>query len=167
MRSVTVSFLSAAVEVLSACAGRGRRDFPPSLPSPPFRSRLLAVSALLLVMNCGWAPVARAATPPPSDKWRIVCLHNALSDGVIVFRVTPARGEAVELVVPIKKGTYENDVADRVREVLTVNLPKMFYYVEGDDGEAVLVKKQRGKTDFSLEFVSNSVNGIGIRVELD
>ena len=111
--------------------------------------------------------MARAATPPPSDKWRIVCLHNALSDGTIVFRVTPARGEAVELTVPIKKGTYENDVADRVKEVLTINLPKMFYYVEGDDGEAVLVKKQRGKTDFSLEFVSNSVNGLGIRVELD
>ena len=73
----------------------------------------------------------------------------------------------MELTVPIKKGTFENDVADRVREVLTINLPKMFYHIEGDDGEAVLVKKQRGKTDFSLEFVSNSVNGIGIRVELD
>jgi len=94
-------------------------------------------------------------------------MHNALSDGVIVFRVTPARGEGVEISVPIKKGTYENDVADRVNEVLNINLPKMFYYVEGDDGEAVLVKKQRGKSDFSLEFVSNSVNGIGIRVELD
>jgi len=94
-------------------------------------------------------------------------MHNALSDGVIVFRVTPARGEATELTVPIKKGTYENDVATRVKEVLSINLPKMFYYVEGDDGEAVLVKKQRGKSDFSLEFVSNSVNGIGIRVELD
>ena len=167
MRLVTASFLSTAVGVFSAWAGIGRRNGARLLLFLPLRSRLVAAGALLLVMNCGWATVARAATPPPSDKWRIVCMHNALSDGVIVFRVTPARGEATELTVPIKKGTYENDVATRVKEVLSINLPKMFYYVEGDDGEAVLVKKQRGKSDFSLEFVSNSVNGIGIRVELD
>jgi hypothetical protein len=130
-------------------------------------SRVVAGLALIFGLLGGGATVAQAATPAPSDKWRIVCLHHALSDGVIVFRVTPARGEPVELTVPIKQGTYENDVAKRVKEVLSINLPKMFYYVEGDDGEAVLVKKQRGKSDFSLEFVSNSVNGIGIRVELD
>jgi hypothetical protein len=113
------------------------------------------------------ATVAHAATPPPDDKWRIVCRHDALSDGVIMFRLTPLRGEAVELKVPIKKGTRENDVARQVRDVFSINLPKMNYYVETDDGEAVLVKKQRGKSNFSLEFVSNSVNGLGIRVELD
>lgn len=126
-----------------------------------------ALFALLLGIHGGLAPAARAATPPPDDKWRIVCMHHALSDGVIVFRLTPVRGEAVELKVPIKKGTYENDVARQVRDVLSINLPKMLYHVETDDGEAVLVKKQRGKNDFSLEFVSNSVNGLGIRVELD
>jgi len=157
MRSVTVSFLSSAARGLSTWARISRRNVP----------QRVAAGALLLGISSGLAPVARAETPPPDDKWRIVCMHNALSDGVIVFRITPARGEPVEVKVPIKKGTYENDVARQVRDVLNINLPKMFYYVERDDGEAVLVKKQRGKSDFSLEFVSHSVNGLGIRVELD
>ena len=157
MRSVTASFLSTVARVLSTWAGIGRRNSP----------RLVAAGALFLGIYGGLATVARAQTPPPDDKWRIVCMNNALSDGVIIFRVTPARGEAVEIKVPIKKGTFENDVASRIKEVLSINLPKMNYYVETDDGEAVLVKKQRGKSNFSLEFVSNSVNGLGIRVELD
>jgi hypothetical protein len=168
MRSGTASFLSTAARVLSAWIGIGRLRRPQPLQFLPRRSRLLvAAGVLLLGINCGWVTVAQAATPAPDDKWRIVCMHHALSDGVIVFRLTPVRGEAIELKVPIKKGTYENDVARQVRDVLSINLPKMFYHVETDDGEAVLVKKQRGKSDFSLEFVSNSVNGLGIRVELD
>jgi hypothetical protein len=111
--------------------------------------------------------VARAATPPPDNKWRIVCIHDALSDGVIVFRLTPIDGPAQELKVPIKAGTYENDVAREIRNVFRANLSEELYHIEIDDGEAVLVKKKRGKPDFSLEFVSHSVNGLGIRVELD
>jgi len=167
MRSGMASFLSTAAGVLSAWAGIGRRNRPRPLPFLPLRSRLVVAGVLLLGINCGLATVARAATPAPDDKWRIVCIHDAVSDGVIVFRVTPLRGEAVEIKVPIKKGTYENDVARQIRDVFKLNLPKMYYYVETDDGEAVLVKKQRGKDNFSLEFVSNSVNGLGIRVELD
>ncbi len=154
------SFISTAAGVLSAWAGIGRR-------SRPLRSQLVAAGVIFLGINCGLAAVAKAATPPPDDKWRIVCIHDALSDGVIVFRLTPADGQALELKVPIKAGTYENDVARQIRDVFRGELPKELYYVETDDGEAVLVKKRRGKPNFSLEFVSHSVNGLGIRVELD
>jgi len=153
--------------MLAAWAGIGRRNRPRLLPFLPPRLRLVAASALLLVINCGLVPVARAATPAPDNKWRIVCIHNALSDGVIVFRLTSIDGRALELKVPIKNGTFENDVARQVRDVFRATLPQELYHVETDDGEAVLVKKQRGKPNFSLEFVSHSVNGLGIRVELD
>jgi hypothetical protein len=133
----------------------------------PLRSRLVAAGVLLLAIHGELATVAQAATPAPDDKWRIVCIHDALSDGVIVFRLTPLSGQALELKVPIKKGTYENDVARQIRDVFLTALPMELYHVETDDGEAVLVKKKRGKPNFSLEFVSHSVNGLGIRVELD
>jgi hypothetical protein len=128
----------------------------------------IAVWVLLLGICCGLATRAPAKTPPPDDKWRIVCIHNALSDGVIVFRLTPLNGTPQELHVPIKDGTYENDVARAVRDVFRAALPKELYHIETDDGEAVLVKKQkRSVPNFTVEFVSNTVNGLGIRVELD
>jgi hypothetical protein len=161
------SFISAAVGMLSAWTGIGRRDRLRSQQFLPLRSRLVAAGVLLLGINGGWVTVAQATTPAPDNKWRIVCIHNAHSDGVIVFRLTAVGGPALELKVPIKDGTYENDVARQIRDVFRANLPKELYHVEIDDGEAVLVKKQRGKPNFSLEFVSNSVNGLGLRVELD
>ncbi|HET7537595.1 MAG TPA: hypothetical protein VFJ90_14140, partial [Candidatus Didemnitutus sp.] len=130
--------------------------------------RRLAIGTLLLAIFCGGATGARATTSTkPDDKWRIVCIHDALSDGDIVFRLTTTDGQVQELKVPIKAGTYENDVARRVRDVFRASLSKELYHIETDDGEAVLVKKQRGKPNFLLEFVSLSVNGLGIRVELD
>jgi hypothetical protein len=161
------SFISVAVGMLSAWTGIGRRDRPRSRQFRPLGSRLVAAGVLLLGITGGGVTVARAATPAPDNKWRIVCIHNALSDGVIVFRLTPVGGQPLELKVPIKNGTFENDVARQIRDVFCASLPKESYHIETDDGEAVLVKKQRGKPDFSLEFVNHSVNGLGIRVELD
>jgi len=125
------------------------------------------IAVLFLGFGGGWVASAQAAVLRTADKWRIVCIHDALSDGVITFRLTPGGGPPLELKVPIEAGTYENDVARKIRDVFRANLPKELYYVETDDGEAVLVKKQRGKPNFSLEFVNHSVNGLGIRVELD
>ena len=127
----------------------------------------LSSAALLLGIWCGLATVAQAKTPPPDDKWRIVCMRDALSDGVIVFRLTSVGAAPQEFKVPIKDGTYENEIARQVRDVFRANLHKDLYHVETDDGEAVLVKKKRGAANFQIEFVSNSVNGVGIRVELD
>lgn len=132
-----------------------------------FRLRLLAASVCLLGVFGGLAIVAQAAVLRTADKWRIVCMRDAISDGVIVFRLTPAGGEPQEVRVPIKAGTHENEVARQVRDVFRATVSKELYHVETDDGEAVLVKKKRGKPTFLLEFVSHGVNGLGIRVELD
>jgi hypothetical protein len=131
------------------------------------RAPLLAVAVLALGIFGGVATVAGAATTKPDNKWRIVCMHDARSDGVIVFRLTPVGGESQEIKVTIKDRTFENDVARQVRDVFKATLPKEVYHVERDDGEAVLVKKKRGQPDFLLEFVSLTVNGVGVRVELD
>jgi hypothetical protein len=167
MTSGTASFISTAAGMFLAWAGIDRRHRPQPLPFRPLRSRLLVAGVLLLGMSCGWAPVARAETPPPDDKWRIVCRHDAGSDGVIVFNLTPAGGQAIELKVYIKAGTSENAVAREIRDMFRASLPKLLYHVETDDGEAVLVKKQWDKPKFSLEFVSNSVKGLIIRVKPD
>jgi len=167
MKSGAVSFISTAVAMLSAWVGIGRRNRPRPLPFRPLRSRLMVAGALFLGINCGLAPVARAKTPAPDDKWRIVCIRNAISDGVIVFRLTPVGGQALELKVPIKDGAYDNAIAHEIQDVFRANLSKELYHVEVDDGEAVLVKRKRGQPKFLLEFVSNNVNGLGIRVELD
>jgi hypothetical protein len=164
MRSGTASFISTTAALLSIWTGIGRRNRPQPLP---LRSRLVAAGALLLGIHGGLATVTQAATPAPDDKWRIVCIHDSRSDGIVEFRLTPVDGQAVELKVPIKAGSFENAIAYQIRDVFRANLPKELYHVEVDDGEAVLVKKKRGKPNFSLEFVSNNVNGLGIRVELD
>jgi hypothetical protein len=117
-------------------------------------------------MVLGLAPETPAAVAP-DNKWRIVCNSDAVSDGVIVFRLTPVGGPPLEVHVTIKNGTFENYVAYKIRDDFRAVLAKDLYHVETDDGESVLVKKRPGKPDFALEFVSNSVNGIGIRVELD
>ncbi len=167
MRSDPTSFIATAAGVLSAWAGIGRHNHPRPSQLLPRRLRLVAAGVLLLGITGEGAMVARAAPPAPDNKWRIVCIHDALSDGVIVFRLTPVGGQALELKVPIKDGTYENDVARRIRDVFRASLPKELYHIETDDGEAVLVKKQWGKPNFLIEFVSHNVNGLGIRVEPD
>lgn len=132
----------------------------------PRKARYFFAAVMMLSAWFALTPMAQAKTPGPDNKWRIVCIHSALSDGVVVFRLTPVGGQAQEISVPIKDGTYENDIAGEIRKAFRASLPKEFH-VETDDGEAVLVKTKRGKPDFVIEFVSHSVNGIGIRVELD
>lgn len=146
MRSVTASSLPAAVARLA---------------------RLVAAVALFLG-GCGGVAMAQAAPAKPDDKWRIICMHDTLSDGVVVFRLTPVGGQTQEIKVAIKAGTYENDVARAIRDVFRATLPKELYHIETDDGEAVLVKrKKRDVPKFLLEFVTHNVNGLGIRVVLD
>jgi hypothetical protein len=154
MSAVMAAFVSSLVRGFSAWTEISRRP------------RWAMMGVLVLGICGGWA-TAEAAVLRTADKWRIVCMRDALSDGEVVFRLTPVDGEPLELKVPIKAGTYENDIARQIRDVLRAKLSKELYHVETDDGEAVLVKKRMGKPTFRLEFVSHSVNGLGIRVELD
>jgi hypothetical protein len=151
---------------IASWARLGRRDGR-QLSDRPFPRGRRATTGLLLLGLCLGAAAQAQAASAPDDKWRIVCINDALSDGVVVFRLTPVGGQPQELRVPIKDGTYENDVARQIRDVFRANLSKELYHIETDDGEAVLVKKQYGKPNFLLEFVSLTVNGLGIRVELD
>ena len=100
-----------------------------------------------------------------SNKYRIQVSEGAKSDGEIVFAFSPEGVAAFEVAVPIAKGTSENSVARKIRDVLRAKLDPKQFSVEVDDGEDVLVKKASGQPDFGLKLVSNSVKAV--RITLD
>jgi len=100
-----------------------------------------------------------------SNKWRIQVSEGAKSDGEIVFRFAPEGVDAYEVAVPVAKGTGENAVARRIRDVLREKLDRAAFTVEVDDGEDVLVKRTASGGNFDLKVVSNSVKAV--RINLD
>jgi hypothetical protein len=64
--------------------------------------------------------------------------------------------------VNISKRTSENKVAKAVVEALRAQLPEESYHIERDDGEDVLIKKKHGASNFGIEVVYNSVEGVRI-----
>ena len=100
-----------------------------------------------------------------SNKYRIQVSEGAKSDGEIVFAFSPEGVAAFEVAVPIAKGTSENAVARKIRDVLRAKLDPKAFSVEVDDGEDVLVKKGSGQPNFGLKLVSNSVKAV--RINLD
>ena len=119
--------------------------------------RLKIVPAITLAFS-----LTGIALASPSNKWRLECSGGADSDGVIVFQILPQGGSARVVEVSVKKGTSENAVARRIRDVFRSTLPKDGFHVEVDDGEDVLVKR-RGKTpNFDLIVQSNSVKGVRV-----
>ena len=100
-----------------------------------------------------------------SNKYRIQVSEGAKSDGEIVFAFSPEGVAAFEVAVPIAKGTSENSVARKIRDVLRAKLDPKAFSVEVDDGEDVLVKKAYGQPNFGLKLVSNSVKAV--RITLD
>lgn len=100
-----------------------------------------------------------------SNKYRIQVSEGAKSDGEIVFAFSPEGVAAFEVAVPIAKGTSENAVARKIRDVLRQKLDPKAFSVEVDDGEDVLVKKAHGQPNFGLKLVSNSVKAV--RINLD
>lgn len=121
------------------------------------RSSILACAVLLIA--------AAPASAKPSNKWRIQVDERAKSDGEIVFRVAAKGGESVEVIVQIADGTGENAIASRIRDVMTEKLDAAAYNIEVDDGEDVLVKKKRGKPDFNIMLVRNTVKAVRLKVE--
>jgi hypothetical protein len=106
-----------------------------------------------------------ADSPPRSNKWRLEVSGDAESDGVMKFRVVPKDGAPVDVTATIEDGRSENGVARDIREAFQAQLPKGGYSVETDDGEDVLIKKDLGEPDFSVELVSSTVEDV--RVGLD
>ena len=123
-------------------------DFRRGLPA-------LALVALLWVGN---------AMAEPSNKWRIEFSGGARSNGAIVLRVVPVGGTGTDVEILIPEDAGENRVAALVRDGLFAALDKG-YRVERDDGEDVLVKRRRQTPDFDLILVSNSVEGVRMRLQ--
>jgi len=111
------------------------------------------------------ALVATAAFARPSNKWRIQCSEGAKSDGVIVFHLQPEGGTVQVIEVSVAKGTGENAVARRIRDVFREQLSPERYHVEVDDGEDVLVKKKGSTPNFDLRVESNSVKAVRINMD--
>lgn len=116
--------------------------------------------------------VASAAGAPAQQikyekKWRIVCNRSATSAGTITFVLTPKGGAPQDLTVTIAKPVSENAVAREIRDQLKAQLDPKLYEVETDDGEDVLVKRQRGAADFALAKTFGSVESVQITVRRD
>lgn len=126
--------------------------------SPTKHPRVLWLLALA-------ALVASAVFARPSNKWRIQCSEGAKSDGVIVFHLQPEGGTVHVIEVSVEKGTGENAVARRIRDVFREQLSPESHHVEVDDGEDVLVKKKGSTPNFDLRVESNSVEAVRINVD--
>jgi hypothetical protein len=113
--------------------------------------------------------VAEAAAAPAaplklSNKWRIKVREGANNTGTLLFRVTPDKGTATDVVVSIDKGRSENGVATDIKNTFKKVLDPKVYHVETDDGEDVLVKKRKGP-DYEVKLVESTLKGT--RVYLD
>jgi hypothetical protein len=90
--------------------------------------------------------------------------EGANNTGTLLFRVTPDKGTATDIVVNIDKGRSENGVATDIKNTLKKALDPKVYHVETDDGEDVLVKKRKGP-NFEVKFVESTLKGTRIDVD--
>jgi len=109
-------------------------------------------------------PVAPAAPLKLSNKWRIQVAEGANNTGTLLFRVTPDKGTATDIVVNVEKGRSENGVSTDIKNTFKKALDPKVYHVEKDDGEDVLVKKRKGP-NFEVKFVESTIKGT--RINLD
>lgn len=123
-----------------------------------------ALSPRLLLLALALVFATGTALAKPSNKWRLEFSGGAESDGEIVLVITPVGGEPVEVTTVVKKSDGENRVARRVRDALKEVLDAD-YKVERDDGEDVLVKRRRGRPNFEIALVSNTVESVRINFD--
>jgi hypothetical protein len=109
-------------------------------------------------------PAAPAAPLKLSNKWRIKVREGANNTGTLLFRVTPDKGTATDIVVNIDKGRSENGVATDIKNTFKKALDAKVYHVETDDGEDVLVKKRKGP-NYEVKLVESTLKGT--RIYLD
>jgi hypothetical protein len=145
----------------SLTAASPRRAYSPSIDErteDAMRRMLVGIVLGLVAMAATAAGV--------ENKWRLEFSGNAESDGRIVLELAPDQGEPMRATAQITKGRSENGVARDVRDALKAQVGQR-YAVEVDDGEDVLVKKQRGERDFVITIVENSVDGVRIHVDAE
>jgi len=107
---------------------------------------------------------APAAPLKLSNKWRIKVREGANNTGTLLFRVTPDKGVATDVLVNIEKGRSENGVATDVKNTFKKDLDPKVYHVETDDGEDVLVKKRKGP-NYEVKFVESTLKGTRIYID--
>ena len=109
------------------------------------------------------APATPAAPLKLSNKWRIKVSEGANNTGTLLFRVTPDKGTATDIVVNIDKGRSENGVAADIKNTFKKALDPKVYHIEIDDGEDVLVKRKKGP-NFEVKFVESTLKGTRINI---
>ena len=140
----------------------GRLVLAASLASPPIAA--FAQEPAVTPPAATEATAAPAAPLKLSNKWRIEVSEGANNTGTLLFRVTPDKGVATDVLVNIKKGRGENGVATDIKNTFKKVLDPKVYHVETDDGEDVLVKNRKGP-NFELKFVESTLKGTRIDVE--
>jgi hypothetical protein len=143
-----------------------------------FAAMILSVASLTMVQaqaadataEPGAAPVAATAPAKKlsyTDDYRIAVNHDADSDGVIVFRVTPKDGTPQDINVAVKKGTSENEVARTIKKAFEEQLGTKQQSIEMEDGENVIIERSMGNDDISLVLVSSTVKGVTVKIHWD
>ena len=146
----------------------GRLVLAASLASPPIaafaQEPAVTTPAATEATTATPAPAAPAAPLKLSNKWRIEVHEGANNTGTLLFRVTPDKGTATDIVVNVEKGRGENGVATDIKNTFKKALDPKIYHVETDDGEDVLVKKRKGP-DYEMKLVESTLKGT--RIYLD
>ncbi|MBP7609211.1 MAG: hypothetical protein KA760_06930 [Steroidobacteraceae bacterium] len=109
-------------------------------------------------------PATPAAPLKLSNKWRIEVSEGANNTGTLLFRVTPDKGVATDVLVQVEKGRGENGVATDIKNTFKKILDPKVYHVETDDGEDVLVKKRKGP-NYEVQLVESTLKGTRVHVE--
>lgn len=128
----------------------------------PFR---MLTSALLAATLAAASLPAQAESPDTSNRWRLKAGGESTADGVIVVRLSEIGAVVAEIPVSVPKHTAKKGVAERIRDSLNAGLEGDRYKVEVDDGEDVIVKAREDVKDFEIAIVSNTADGIEVRLD--
>lgn len=115
--------------------------------------RRIALAAVLCVVAF--------ATNAGSNKWRLQVSGGAEDGGTISFVIALDDGQRLPVSAEIAKGTGENAVAKRLSEAVRAQAGACCKS-EVDDGEDVLIKKQRGQPDMDILDLQVGVKGVRI-----
>lgn len=109
--------------------------------------------------------LAVAESPDTSNRWRLQAGGESTADGVIVVRLSEIGAVVAEVPVSVPKHTAKKGVAERIRDSLNGALEGDRYKVEVDDGEDVIVKAREDVKDFEIAIVSNTADGIEVKLD--
>lgn len=127
----------------------------------------MKIRAILFPLAVSFAAFANAAnTPPLAESWNIASTGTAATSGELLFRVTPGDGsDATEVTVFVLSGTNDSGVANNIRRAMNSQLRTDRFNVEPGENANVLVKKEDGQPEFSLELIDSDVENVRVMVQ--